>query len=245
MSPPLALGQAVHEVIESLSILPTESRFRESLVSKFEKVWEKVSGKKGGFLDKESELRYKKRGEDMMRNVMDNPGPLRNLAVKINMDLPYFWLSEEDNIILCGKIDWLEYLPETDSVHIIDFKTSKGEEKADSLQLHIYSLLVQNTQKRNVAKISYWYIARQLLPTEQKMTDGKSLERILKTAKEIKLARQLEKFTCANGGCGYCSAHEKIASGEGVFVGTDNYNQDIYILEKPTEEEGGEDSFIL
>ena len=32
MTPPLALGQAVHEVVESLSVLPTEERLKNSLV---------------------------------------------------------------------------------------------------------------------------------------------------------------------------------------------------------------------
>ena len=49
MSPSLALGQAVHEVLESLSVLPKHSRFNESLIEKFEKAWSKVTGKKGGF----------------------------------------------------------------------------------------------------------------------------------------------------------------------------------------------------
>ena len=46
MSPPLALGQAVHEVVESLSVLPVEQRFIQPLVEKFETTWKKVSGKK-------------------------------------------------------------------------------------------------------------------------------------------------------------------------------------------------------
>jgi CRISPR/Cas system-associated exonuclease Cas4 (RecB family) len=49
IAPALALGQAVHEVIESLSILPIEKRFEESLLAKFDRVWKKVSGQKGGF----------------------------------------------------------------------------------------------------------------------------------------------------------------------------------------------------
>src|SRR3989344_8389281 len=128
MSPALALGQAVHEVLESLSVLPKQTRFSESLIAKFEKVWAKVSGKKGGFTSAETENKYKTRGQDMLRRVMNNSAPLSGLAVKIQMDLPQFWLSEEDNIILCGKIDWLEYLLETHSGHIIDFKTGRSEE---------------------------------------------------------------------------------------------------------------------
>lgn len=46
MSPHLALGQAVHEVLESLSYLKVSKRFSQPLVPMFERVWEKVSGKR-------------------------------------------------------------------------------------------------------------------------------------------------------------------------------------------------------
>jgi ATP-dependent helicase/DNAse subunit B len=244
MSPPLALGQAVHEVIESLSVLPTESRFHDSLLDKFETAWKKVTGKRGGFFDSESEARYKKRGEDMMRRVMNNPGPLKNLAVKISMDLPYYWLSDEENIILCGKIDWLEYLAETDSVHIIDFKTSKGEEDDGSLQLAIYALLVTNCQKRKPTKASYWYLDRHDYPLEKKLPPlGKSEEKVLKVAKDIKLARQLERFVCPTDGCRACVPLEQIFKGAGELVGTDDFGQDIFVLN--TTDDQKEDSRIL
>src|SRR3990167_6170588 len=38
ISPPLALGQAIHEVIETLSHLPSEKRFREPLAMRFDHV---------------------------------------------------------------------------------------------------------------------------------------------------------------------------------------------------------------
>ena len=50
MTPPLALGQAVHEVIESLATLPTDDRLKISLVKKLRNpVWLKITGKRGGF----------------------------------------------------------------------------------------------------------------------------------------------------------------------------------------------------
>src|SRR3989338_1188386 len=76
MSPPLALGQAVHEVIESLSVIPTDKRFLEPLSAKFERAWAKVTGKKGGFFDADTERRYKDRGRAMMTRVANHPGPL-------------------------------------------------------------------------------------------------------------------------------------------------------------------------
>ena len=230
MSPALALGQAVHEVLEGLSILPVNERFDVPLISKYETVWKKVAGKLGGFSNPETEQRYKVRGEEMLMRVTDHPGPLAHQAVKIKMDLPNYWLSEEENIILCGKIDWLEYLPVTDSVHIIDFKTGKNDEDGDSLQLPIYLLLVDNCQKRNVEKASYWYIGRNddLTPCTLPKID-EAEKKVLDVARKVKLARTLGKFACPTGGCMHCKPYEAILRNEAELVGTDEYNADVYI----------------
>ena len=168
----------------------------------------------------------------MLRKVMENPGPLKNLAVKINMDLPYYWLSEEDNIILCGKIDWLEYNQTDDTVRIIDFKTGRTDEPDDSLQLSIYYLLAQNCQRRRVAGMSYWYLERNTTPSEVSLPDATAAhEKILEIAKKIKLARQLEIYKCPQkDGCNACKPFEKVIAGRGEFIGVDDYNQHIFIL---------------
>lgn len=232
VSPPLSLGQSVHEVLEALSVLPVAQRFSESLVIKFGEVWKKVSGKRGGFPNLEVESEYKRRGEEMLLRIMKNPGPLAKPAVKIKMDLPYYWFSPEDNIILCGKIDWLEYIPENDKVHIIDFKTSKTDENPDSLQLPIYCLLVTNCQKRDVEKISYWYLERDEGLVETKMPDMDSCrQKIYDIAKQIKTARKLGIFKCSNPeGCTYCKPLEAVLEGHGEHVGIDDFNCDLYIL---------------
>ncbi|MBD3279351.1 MAG: hypothetical protein GF390_01420 [Candidatus Pacebacteria bacterium] len=248
MTPPLALGQAVHEVVESLSVLPTEKRFQESLIAKLDQVWSKITGKKGGFSNQSQEQRYKNRAEEMLRRIMDNPGPLNNLAVKIKADLPQFWLSSTDEIILCGKIDWLEYLPDEDSVHIIDFKTGKNTESEQSLQLPIYHLLVHHTQKRPVSKASYWYLANSDKLEEKKLPDlDQAHEQVITIAKKIKTARKLNHFKCPKGdrGCFACQPMEKIIQGEAVKVGVNDFNQDIYVLNSTDQQPASEQSYIL
>lgn len=234
MSPPLALGQAVHEVLESLSSLPVSQRFREPLLEKFDSVWQRLSGKRGGFSSVDQEKRYKERGKTMIQKVIKNPGPLKNLAIKIKQDLPYFWLSERDNIILCGKVDWLEYLEKDNAVHIIDFKTSKYKrEDEGSLQLQIYQLLVSRCQSYQVKKASYWYLEFADAPEEVKLFDlDEASNLILKLAKEIKLARALNRFPCSrgDGGCPVCQPLEKVVRGEADFVGLDDYKREIYVL---------------
>lgn len=246
ISPALTLGSAVHQVVEALSVLPTQDRFKESLITKFNTIWKKSTGKKGGFSSEDQEAQYKKRGEDMLRRVMEHPGPVANLAVKIKQDLPYYWISEADNIILCGKVDWLEYFPDTDSVHIIDFKTGKHEERDESLQLPIYHLLVHNTQDRKVIKASYWYLGMNDDLTPRELPDLETAhDQVLQIAKKIKLARQLNLFKCPHGenSCHACMPFEQILQGKGEFVGINDYNQDMYVLE--SESEMNKDSEIL
>lgn len=234
VSPPLALGSAVHEVIESLATLPVEERLRISLVKKLDPVWLKVSGKKGGFTNYTEEEGYRDRAIKMLINLQENPGPILEKAVKIKtgtMGLPNYYLSEKDNIILCGKIDWLKYVEADDSVHIIDFKTGKNEERADSLQLPIYLLLATNTQKRKVSGASYWYLDRDDGIVEKKLPDMKeSYEAVLTVAKKIKEAREKKEFACPRGGCNVCRPLERVLTGEAEFVGTSETRQDVYIL---------------
>jgi ATP-dependent helicase/DNAse subunit B len=233
MSPALALGQIVHDVLDELSALPTKDRLKESLIDRFNTIWKKVEGEKGGFMSEIQETKYKNRGGEMLRRVLNNPGPIEKLAIKIQQDLPHYWLSEEDNIILCGKVDWLEYLADTDEVHIIDFKTGKNKEGKKSLQLPIYNLLVSNCQKRKVTKASYWYLETDNYPTEKVLPSLEDAQKeVLDVARKVKLARQLQNFKCPSGesGCFACNKFEQILKGKGKFIGVDGYGADTYIF---------------
>src|SRR5271154_5101371 len=76
INPSLALGQSVHEVLEALSVIPVEERFATSLLTTYDRVWTKVSGKLGGFTNEQEEVSVKERGAQMLKRVMDFPGPL-------------------------------------------------------------------------------------------------------------------------------------------------------------------------
>lgn len=233
MTPPLAMGMVVHEVIEHISTLPVSERLSISPVKFLDASWLKITGKKGGFKNHEEETEYKDRALSMLKRIEENPGPVTQKAIKLKTDdgLPYYWFSEEDNIILCGKIDWIEYLEDTDSIHIIDFKTGKGEESEDSLQLPIYQLLASNLQKRKIGKVSYWHIDKSDHPVEVKLPDLKeSYEKVYSVAKRIKLGRQINYFKCPKGGCFACKNLERVLAGEGEKVAVSEYGQDIYVL---------------
>ena len=235
ISTPLALGQSIHEVIESLVPKKVDVRFQESLLDNFDVVWSKVAGKKGGFRSLNEEEEYKTRGKAMIQRVMENPGPLLKLAVKLpspdpNFPLPRFYLSPEHQIILCGKIDWMEYIPEDDSVHIIDFKTGKHDEDPSSLQLAIYCLLVDNCQKRKIKKVSYWYLDRDNSPQEVEIPDVENAKiKLMDLALKMKAARSLGNFDCPRNGCYACSPLIDIVNGKAEYVGANGY-QDIYVV---------------
>jgi ATP-dependent helicase/DNAse subunit B len=266
VSPALALGSAVHETLESLAEVSAEKRqefFKrnasgkpEKLLEKFDLAWSAVSGKKGGFAPvsatgvsdlSEEEADYKARGVSMIERVAAHPEPLLEKTIRFGgakMDaggmLPNFFLSESDNIILCGKLDWLIYRPADDSVHILDFKTGKNEEGADSLQLPIYLLLLDHLQKRKVSGASYWYIDRDDKPFDVSLpTVEESFERVIEVARRVKKARDeysrrpyQEVFLCPQGptGCFACKPFEKIIKGEAEYIGVGEYNQDLYMI---------------
>jgi predicted RecB family nuclease len=206
--------------------------------------WKKVSGKKGGFKTIEEENQFKERAIGMINRVDNNREPLLHKTVKIkegnNGMPPNFYLSEEENIILCGKVDWLIYIPQDDSVHILDFKTGKNEEDSESLQLPIYSLLLHNLQKRKVSGASYWYIDRDDKPIEVDLPSiEESYEKVFKVAHKISKEREIAKeippeevFLCPRGekGCFSCNPFRKIIKGEANYIGVGDMRQDLYML---------------
>lgn len=236
-SPALSLGIAVHETLEGLSKYKAEERFLKPLEETFEQEWKKVSGKQGGFKTEQEEKEAKDRGLNMIMRVARNPGPLARKTVKLppahNDMPPNFFLSEEENIILNGKIDWIEYVPEDDSIKVIDFKTGRNKENEDSLQLPIYLLLLNNLQKRKVSGAAYWYVDCDNEPISVKLPDAKKAhEDVLAIARKIKIARENKEFNCPKGagGCFACRPFEKIIKGEAEYIGIGGYGQEMYIV---------------
>lgn len=251
-TPALALGVAVHEVVEGLARYTADERkkmiHKSPMLADLVIAWKKVAGKKGGFLNAEEEAVAYARAVSMIERVIAHPDPLLSKTVKLkdgeNGLPPNFLLSEEENIILCGKIDWLIWQPENDSLHVLDFKTGKNDETGESLQLPIYQLLLSQLQKRKVTGASYWYIDRDDEPVMVDLPDvASSRERVLKVARQVAAARvraaseSPEKaFVCprvADGSgkdCFACRPFEKILRGEAEYVGVGEYNQDIYIV---------------
>ncbi len=237
VTPHMSLGIAVHEVLEGLGEFPSNERMNRDLLAIYEEEWKKVTGKKGGFLRDEEEKEFKTRGEVMLRNVIKDPRFLVNKRIKLPRETmnPNFFLSDDENIILNGLIDWIEYLPD-DTLHIIDFKTGKNEESEASLQLPIYLLLCNALQKRKVSKASYWYLESDKV-VEKELPDAETAYRdVLAMALKVKEARTKNEFLCpkGDGGCIHCRPYEAILAKDPSveFVGQGMFKQDMYIIKK-------------
>lgn len=234
VTPHMSLGVAVHEVLEGLGNYKAEDRLKRNLLADYEQAWKKVSGRIGGFTSPEQEAEFKERGKRMIETVVKNPRMLGNKIVKLPRDKmnPNFYIDEANNIILNGLVDWIEYLPETDSLHLVDFKTGKKEESESSFQLPIYLLLCNALQKRKVTKASYWYLESDNFVEKMLPDAEKAKQDVLNLALQVKAFRSGTDFTCQNGtdGCIHCKQYEKIFSGEAEFVGVGGFNQELYIL---------------
>lgn len=231
VSPYLSLGMAVHDSIERIRYLPREVRFEKPLTHIFEELWVTFEGEVGGFKDADQEKEFKSRGYDMIKRVEEHPGPLKNLSISLKAkgEMVSSMLIVE-NMILCGNVDWVEVLPDG-SLHIIDFKTGKNEEKSDSLQLPIYLLLAAGyNQSRPVTKISYWYLDRNDLPTEVSMPDMTGvLEQLRTVGESMRNARKAypEGIPCPYKGCRYCKDYDLILEGKFRKVGYDQAREKL------------------
>ncbi len=231
ITPALALGQAVHDTLEALSVLPVADRDFSLLPERFTGAWEKLSGKNGGFKDAAEEGQYKERGLAMLERVRRNPGLLQVKAVRLKQELPSFMLSEAENIMLCGKIDWLKYCQEDDSLHVLDFKTGMREEKSGSMQLPIYCLIVSRCQKRPVSAVSYWYLESSDEPAQMPLTSLEEDEaRLLELGRDIRRIRESGYYDCSRGGCFACDPYEEIIAGRAEYVGVSGYERDTYVV---------------
>jgi hypothetical protein len=220
ITPALALGQAVHDTID---------QFVRTKQNNFDFIWGHLSGEKGGFITEEDE--YKKRALEMLERFWRNDHFKETEMFKMP-NFPKVDLGP--NLILTGKLDWIE--KEGDFYHVIDFKTGKNEEKADSLQLPIYSVLASGLLNSENIKASYWYLDKDDTLTSFALPLIAETKKLLFSKGEIvQMARQTNSYRCQSGKeeCYACRDMKAIAEGKGKLVTMDTVRkQEIYILPK-------------
>jgi len=245
INPSLALGQSIHDALEIFVRLPIPERTKESLLSKFDFIWNNLSGERGGYTSTEEEKAFKARGLAMLDRFMQNDHFLKTEMFPI----PNFPKAElGDDLILTGKLDWLE--KDEQGLHLIDFKTGKNEEREDSMQLPIYGVLVSELFKDSQVRASYWYLDSSSEIVDYSLPDLKETKEKLKQKGEIiKMTRQTQSFRCQSGGesCWACKDILAVAQGKGKLVTMDpvNRKQEIYILNKEIQPAIAEKSAVV
>lgn len=266
VSPYMSLGIAVHNVVEALRVFKVDERKEKitNMLTDFEIEWQKVTGKKGGFETVQQEHEFKTRGIDMLGNVIKDPKMLlhKTIATSSYYDgdmLPNYYVSTEENIILCGNVDWIEYLEESKSLRVIDFKTGRNEEKEESMQLFIYKLLIEKLGcKWPVSSGAYWYFDSGLV-TDKSISDASKIievvNKIIKIGIEIRDKKFewsenanygrggwaerknfVSNFKCVSddGSCRACADYEKVFAKDpsAEYIGVDMYGKDSYFINR-------------
>lgn len=233
-NPHLALGDAVHDVLNQFLRLPPPERKKDKLMDFLEWVWQNISGEKGGFSSSQEENDFKLRAVSMLERFYGNKHFLEAEGVKIK-EFPQAELGND--LILTGKFDWVE--KEGETYHIIDFKTGKNEEGENSQQLPIYAVLLSKMFNTTNIKTSYWYLDKNDDVVAFPVTNlDQTLASLKQKGEIIKMFRQTKSFRCKSGfeSCWACRDILAVAQGKGKLVSM-NYSrkQEIYILAPETQ----------
>jgi RecB family exonuclease len=235
ITPALALGATVHDILEQFLKQSPVSRTKDELSRIFNLLWDNISGQKGGFNSQEEEDEARQRAQAMLDRFWAQSHFRQAEPVK----LPSFPKVELGNdLILTGKLDWIE--KEGDTYHIIDFKTGKNEERENSIQLPIYSVLAGRILKTDKIKTSFWYLDKDEDITPFPKADLDETENSLRQKGEvIKMVRETKSYRCQSGleSCWACRDLHAVAQGRGKLVHVDpvNRKQEIYIIPKEAE----------
>lgn len=235
VSAPMTLGSLVHDAIKWY-LQTGRVAGKDGVAAQYKNHWLKYRGKRGGFISREEEADFGKRGLKMLDNFLENAKLLEpNVPV---YDFLRFRLDEKT--ILSGKVDFVGELPDG-SLHILDFKTGAKEED-DSTQLHTYAILAESHLQRPVSRISYWYLDRESAPKEA-VLDGleEKLTWLREKALQIKKAIEENNWVCikgdppAGGLCNDCKNYQAVIDGRGQFQFSDeSFKKDVYFLD-PTK----------
>src|SRR3990167_1358201 len=162
--PNLSLGVTLDEVIKYFFRKGGQLTL-DNLLWFLDFQWKLKSGKSGGFTSPEQEAVYKARAKKMVINFFENfPKTQIQAEVPEFLQMP---LIDQGDVRLCGTPDLIQYLPDG-TIHVIDLKTSEKENHQDSLQLPIYTILIEKTLGKTVSKTSYWYLDHDPSPKEIK-----------------------------------------------------------------------------
>lgn len=226
-SPYLALGATVHDVIKWYLTSEDVPTF-EATKQKFNDLWGKYHGKRGGFTLGQDEADFVNRGIKILENFVKNAKRLEKLAPPAHF--PKYPLLPD--VILTGNMDFVGFLPDG-SLHVVDFKTGSKDEESP-LQLYIYAILSENYYGKPVKRASFWYLDREDSPKEAILGSvEQNLQWLIDKSKQVKEAWERNHWECVKGEdmCRDCRDYQAVLDGKGEFMYTDHsFKKEVYFL---------------
>ncbi|MGD0116275.1 MAG: PD-(D/E)XK nuclease family protein [Dehalococcoidia bacterium] len=149
-SPYNTMGAHVHNALKAFFSLPEPAeRTPERLLDLLHESWQQ---NRSGFSDLEDEERWRERATNQLRSfARSNDLAARPLLLESYLETP---ISAQ--LALLGRVDRVDDDP--DGLHIIDYKTGRRPDDIDVEQLHLYTLMLERSLGRSVARASYLYL---------------------------------------------------------------------------------------
>lgn len=178
--PYLTMGAHVHNALKDCFEKPPQERNFILLEECLRSRWKE---NRAGFEGREDEARWGVKALKMLRLFATR----QDLKIQPLLLEDYYDTDLTPEITILGRIDRVDADGE-DGLHVMDYKTGKsGDEPPDSLQLVLYSFIIQQKLHRPVTKASYLYLAENkwvtIQPTEEDFE--KMSERVIAVVQRI------------------------------------------------------------
>ena len=206
----LTFGRVVHSTIKRVM---TEVKKGNRLTfddvrAIYETEWSAV-----GFEDDYQEQEYKKDGLEQLKvfyaAMMESLPEILEQEKSFELDL-------ENNVIVNGRIDQINFLGQQVDVEIVDYKTGKprsASEAKKDLQLSIYAIAVKEILELNPVRLVFHYLQNN--ERQETTRDAKQLDEAQKMVQETAAEIRAGEFAAKPGfqcrGCAYrpiCPEHE-------------------------------------
>lgn len=202
------LGQHVHTALRDFLTVPSSNRKPEMLLEFLESAWRSKNGTAGGFRTQEEENLARQRAVSMLERFLarENWRVSPFLLPEKEGEIPgYKQVELSKDLAFGGIIDRMDK-DEDGNLHIIDYKTGRGDEP-DKWQLPMYAVLMSRKLNTFVGRISYLFLEKGTTHTEEITIDKNldTMERVEDVVAKIPKSKLKEDFVCPQGdNCRHC-----------------------------------------
>ena len=145
------MGAHVHNTLKAFFSLPEPAeRTPERLLDLLLESWQQ---NRSGFSDLDDEERWRERAVAQMRTFAERAGPRR--APADAGGVPRSAASARSSPSSAAST---ASTTTPDGLHVIDYKTGRRPEEVDVQQLHLYTVMLERSLARPVARASYLYL---------------------------------------------------------------------------------------